>query len=267
MIRLLTFTTALLLAATAGAAEPITIAAGQPGRGYDTRAHQIAQRLAQRGFPAEVTNLAGSDEISLALCGGRADMGLMQIDAIYARGIEGCAMKQVALYGTEYGLILFPPRSRKNQLSDLGEGDRVLIDTIGSGSDLFWRTIVRIELGDQGSKDSWAKAEPVNDLIALAPAAAEMGEISAVVLVRKPDAADITRLLDAGWRLGELWDKDINDLRFNGTSLYLPEKLLVRFADRRAQNWGYAVRSFICVTPAVAAGDRARFVAIAGASQ
>lgn len=249
-------------------ADTLTIATGKAGGGYDRRAQQIEQRLEQRGIIATIINLNGSDEISLALCGGRAGLGLMQIDAIYARSLEGCQMKAVGSYGAEAAVILFPPRSPHDELSDLGPGSAVLVDTIGSGSDLWWRTAVRIELGDDGSKDGWANARAVNDPLELANTSAEMGEIDAVVLVRKPDSADVQNLLGQGWTLGELWDRDINDLEFNGAPLYRSEKLKVAApGSKTLKAWGYEVRSFIAVTRATADGDRARFAAITAAAQ
>lgn len=245
-----------------------SIATGKPGGGYDRRALQIEQRLEQRGIIATVTNLAGSDEISLALCGGRADLGILQIDAIYARSLEGCQMKAVGSYGAEAALILFPPRADHDELSDLGPGSAVLVDTIGSGSELFWRTIVRIETGEDGSGDEWALARVVNDPLSLANTSAEMGEIDAVVLVRKPDSADVQALLGQGWVLGELWDRDINDLEFNGAPLYRSEKMKVPTpGSKTLKAWGYEVRSFITVPRALADGDRQRFAAITAAAQ
>lgn len=112
---------ALLLPGLA-AAEPLTIATGKAGGGYDRRAIQIEQRLEQRGIEAQILNLNGSDEISLAVCAGRAGLGILQIDAIYARSLEGCQMKAVASYGAEVALLLFPPRAQHDELSDLGPG-------------------------------------------------------------------------------------------------------------------------------------------------
>ncbi|UFS63829.1 hypothetical protein LO749_06460 [Paracoccus denitrificans] len=258
---------ALLLPALA-AAEPIVIATGKTGGGYDRRAREIGQRLEQRGLDVAIANLNGSDEISLALCAGRADMALLQVDAIHARSLEGCQMKAIGNYGIETALLLFPPRSKHDELSDLGTGAAVLVDTIGSGSDLFWRSIVRIETGEKGSGDGWANARIVNDPLELANASAEMGEIDAVVLVRKPDSADIQTLLGQGWKLGELWDRDISDLQFNGAALYRAEKFKVPTPGRRSVKvWGYEVRSFIAVSQAVATGDRGRFAALTAAAQ
>ena len=258
---------ALLLPGLA-AAEPLTIATGKAGGDYDRRAIQIEQRLEQRGIEAQILNLNGSDEISLAVCAGRAGLGILQIDAIYARSLEGCQMKAVASYGAEVALLLFPPRAQHDELSDLGPGSAVLVDTIGSGSDLFWRTIVRIETGEHGSGDDWAQARAMNDPLELANASAEMGEIHAVLLVRKPDSADVQSLLGQGWTVGELWDRNLDDLEFNGGTLYLSEKLAIPTPGGKTVNaWGYTVRSFIAVPRAVADGDRQRFASITAAAQ
>ena len=249
-------------------AQELTIATGKTGGGYDRRALQIAQRLGQGGLAASVLNLNGSDEVSLALCGGRAQIGLMQIDAIYARSLEGCQMKAVGSYGSEVALILFPPRSKLAKLSDLQSGSAVLVDTVGSGSELFWRTIVRIETGDQGSNDGWSQARAVNDPLELANTSAEMGEIDAVILVRKPDSADVQGLLGQGWKLGELWDRDLDNLKFNGAALYLPSKLQIPMpGGKSAKAWGYEVRSFVVVPRSIAEGDRIRFAAITASAQ
>lgn len=249
-------------------AEALTIATGKAGGGYDRRAIQIEQRLEQRGIEAQILNLNGSDEISLAVCAGRAGLGIMQIDAIYARSLEGCQMKAVASYGAEVALLLFPPRAKHDELSDLGPGSAVLVDTIGSGTDLFWRTIVRIETGEHGSGDDWAQARAVNDPLELANASAEMGEIHAVLLVRKPDSPDVQSLLGQGWTVGELWDRNLDDLEFNGGKLYLAQKLTIPTpGGKTVKAWGYTVRSFIAVPRAVADGDRQRFASITAAAQ
>jgi len=254
------------LACTAQA-DPITIATGKAGGGYDRRAQQIEQRLEQRGILSTITNLNGSDEISLAICGGRADLGIMQIDAIYARALEGCTVKPVAVYGAEYAFLLIPPKASKDELEDFDAQDAVLVDTIGSGSDLFFRTIVGIETGEDGDSDAWAASRIVNDPIELANASADMGDIQAVVLVRKPDSPDITRLLDLGWTLGELWDRDIDDLQFNGQPLYASEKVTVAWGSKKARAYAYQVRSLIVSSQQIAGGDRKVFAALTAAAQ
>lgn len=259
---------AMLCGATLAAhADTITIATGKQGGGYDRRAQEISQRLEQRGLETTVQNLNGSDEISLAICQGRADIGPMQIDAIYARAMEGCTLKPVAVYGSEFAFILFPPGSDADELEDLTPQSAVLVDTIGSGSDLFWRTIVRIETGEDGDGDEWSAARVVNDPLELAHASATMGDIHAVVLVRKPDSADVLRLIDLGWSLGQLWDRDIDDLQFNGQPLYAGQKVALKWGNKTVKNYAYQVRSLIVASPKIADGNRQSFAAITAAAQ
>ncbi|MGB0660387.1 MAG: hypothetical protein ACPGNV_09430 [Mangrovicoccus sp.] len=253
----------------AAQAADLTIAVGQPGRGYEARGLEIGQRLAQRGYDVTVENFEGSDAISLAVCDGRADVGIMQIDAIYARGAENCSLKTVGSYGDEYAFLLFPPKSKNDELSDLGEGDKILVDTIGSGTELFWRTIVSIETGDKGNKSKWAKATPIYDLTILADTMASAGEIDALLVVGIPTNAEVLGLLEKGWELGELWDKDINDMNFRGGSLYEYEKVEIKVPGRwRAlKDDAYVVPSFIVVRDELAATDRRAYGDIAAAAQ
>jgi hypothetical protein len=252
---------------TTYAADPMVIAAGKEGKGYDAKAKEIAERMKQRGIPTTVSNLNGSDEISLAVCSGQAQIGIMQIDAVYARAQDGCTLKAVGIYGTEIGVILFPPNSDYDELSDLTEADTIAVDTIGSGTALFWSTLVKIENSKDGSGDEWAKTKVSYDPIELANTNASMGSIKALLLVRKPDSPDISSLLELGWTLGYLYDKDINDLTFNGGSLYESAKVKVTYSDTYVKNWTYAVRSFIVVNSKVANGDRQVFQTIAASLQ
>lgn len=253
------YTLAAMVLATMAHAEPLTIAAGKPGGGYDAKAQQMATRLEQRNVDTTVVNMNGSDEISLAVCSGKADMGIMQIDAAFARSMDGCTMKAVANYGTEVAVLLVPPKAKIQKLKNFTVENRILVDTIGSGTDLFWRTIVAIDQGPDGSKDEWSKAQAVNDPLALAQPLASMNDIQAVLLVRKSQSSDISNLLSAGWTVAELWDKDVNHQMFNGVALYEPIS-----GDL---GWIYKVRSFIMTTQAIANGDRALFTSIVSASQ
>ena len=255
----------LLIAAPAAATE-LTIATGKTGGGYDAAAQKMAQRLALRGFETSVENLDGSDAITLALCSGSAQVGIAQIDAVDARAAEGCNLKPVGSYGDEVAVILFPPKSRLDELEDMDENHAVLVDTVGSGTDLFWHTIVRIEMGDDGNKSAWAKMKPVNEPVELAETSASFGDIDAVILVRKPNSPDIKNLLSRGWTLGELYDKDINDYEFNGSSLYEPGKIRIQNGPRKAKGYGYTVRSYYLTTQEIAA-DRKAFATIAGAAR
>jgi hypothetical protein len=243
----LVFAFVLLLVTMAFA--DLTIATGKAGGGYDAAARTLEQRIKQRGTDAVVLNMNGSDEISLALCSGRAEIGFMQIDAIYARALEGCVLQPSGIYGVEKAFLLLPPKSKMDELSDLSEATRVLVDTVGSGSELFWRTIVRIENSDYGNKQAWSRAKMITEAAKTANTLADFGDIDAVLLVRKPESRDVTDLLDLGWKLGELWDKDIDDLKFNGKPLYEGSKIIMKTSNgAKAKNYVYDVRSYIVTT-------------------
>lgn len=229
---------ALLLLTTSASAEPLVIAAGKPTGGYDKAAQRLSQRLSQRNVDAAVLNFNGSDEITIKLCAKQADLGYTQIDAIYTRAIEGCHLTPVGFFGNEYAIIMFPPDSPHDELEDLTSENTLLVDTVGSGTDLFWTTIKNIE-AEHGNGSSWAEAASLNEVLDIAPTLAEIGEIDAVLMVRKPESHDIDYLLNLGWSLGWVYDKDINDVEFNGQPLY-----------ESADNYQfYEVRSYIAAGP------------------
>lgn len=228
---------------------PITIAAGMQGGGYDKFAKTMAQRLNQRGYSSvTVSNNNGSDAITLAACNAKADIWIAQVDAVYTRYQEGCVLSPVADYGTEYAVLLVPPKSTIKKLSQLSERDNIAVDGVGSGTELFFKTIVAIELSDEGSKDAWSKARPVESSPDMLNTMANFGDVQAALLVRKLDSDDITLLLNQGWMLAELWDKNIDDLEFNNLPLYDSVEPTIHFTKGKTENWAYAVRSFVGVT-------------------
>lgn len=249
--------TALALAATAGIAQdkttPVTIAAGMQGGGYDKFAKAMSTRMAQRGYTnVSVNNNNGSDAITLAACTGKADVWIAQVDAIYTRYQEGCVLAPVADYGTEVAVLLVPPNSDIEELSDITEKDHVATDGIGSGTELFWKTIVAIENGDKGSKDEWSRAGMVESSPDMLNTMANFGDIQAAVLVRKKDSDHIKVLLNQGWTIAELWDKDINDETFNNLPLYDSVEETFSASKKDYENWVYTVRSFVGVSKAYA---------------
>jgi len=244
---------ALAITATAGFAQdkasPVIIAAGMQGGGYDKFAKTMATRMGQRGYSAvTVSNNNGSDAITLAACNDKADVWIAQVDAIYTRYQEGCILSPVADYGTEVAVLLVPPKSDIDELSDLTEKHRIATDGIGSGTELFWKTIVTIENSDNGSKNAWSKAKPVESSPEMLNTMANFGDIQAAVLVRKTDNDQIKMLLNQGWKTAELWDKDINDEEFNNLPLYESGEATFSFTKGEVRNWVYNVRSFVGVT-------------------
>lgn len=249
MKKFLLSTAALLLIGSATMAAEITIATGKAGGGYDAASQTLGMRLSQRGHDVSVVNLNGSDEISLALCSGQANVGYMQIDAMYARALDGCSLTPAGIYGVEHAVLLVPNKSKIDELSDFSASTRVLVDTIGSGTELFWRTIVKIETGDQGSNSGWAKAKAVNEPLSSANTLADFRDIDAVLMVRTLDSKDIAKLIDLGWKMVELWDKDINDLKYNGKPLYESSEVKGRTSNgQKFKGYVYAVRSYVVTT-------------------
>ena len=246
---------------------PVVIAAGMQGGGYDKFAKTMVQRMSQRGYVnVTVSNNNGSDAITLAACNAKADVAITQIDALYIRYQEGCVLTPVADYGTEYAMLLVPPKSKISKLSQLGEGDAIAVDGLGSGSELFFKTIVSIENSDDGSKSAWAKAKPVESATNQLTTMANFGDIKAALLVRKKDSDDIVMLLNQGWTIAELWDKDIDDREFNNLPLYESSKVEITFIKGKTKNWAYAVRSFIVVSKQHA-DNRAFKMDVAASSQ
>jgi hypothetical protein len=68
-------------------------------------------------------------------------------------------------------------------------------------------------------------------------------------------------LLDQGWDLGELYDKDINDLKFGAKPLYKATK--IKIGKNRGD--GYVVPSFIGTTEAIERDRPDVFDALLGA--
>jgi hypothetical protein len=230
-------------------ASPLVIAAGMQGGGYDKFAKTMTQRLEQRGYTnVTVSNNNGSDAITLAACNAKADIWIAQIDALYTRYQEGCVLTPVADYGTEYAFLLVPPKSKISKLSQLRESDAIAVDGVGSGSELFFKTIVSIENGEEGNKSSWAKAKPVESAPEMLNTMANFGDIKAALLVRKKDSDHIAMLLNQGWTMAAMWDKNIDDRKFNNLPLYGSLEVTVNFGKGKAKNWVYEVRSFVGVS-------------------
>lgn len=240
---------AVLGAASMAQEVDLNIATGKKGGGYDKAAQTLAKQMTQRGYATTITNYNGSKEIALKVCSNQANMGWMQIDALYALEQEGCMLNVVANYGTEYAIMFVPAGSDVDELSDLDSKSTVIVDTTGSGSELWWDTVVGIEKGDDGSKDSWADAKVLRDTKFLqAFALAKKNGVSAVIMVAKPDSDNAKRFLKAGWTTAELYDKDINDLQYNSGPLYESVEFDVGSYDVGiVKNWGYKVESFIAV--------------------
>lgn len=265
MMKIGTFATVVaLLAGSAAYAEnaktsAIVMATGMEGGGYFKKTTEAAQRLQQRGYTGiTIMPTPGSDAITLAACNGQADVWTSQIDAIFTRFNEGCVLTPVTEYATENAFLLVPPDSNIDELSDLTKDSRVAVDGIGSGTELFWRTIVGIEKGDDGSGDDWSNAATIESSYDTLNTMANFGDIDAAVLVRKFDSDQLKLLLDQGWQVAQFWDKDINDQQFNRKPLYeSTDDVAIKDSNGDEHfEYSYKVRSFVGVTKKWA-GDRA----------
>lgn len=269
-MKIMTTLAAIALALPAIAqAETVLFYTGGEGGGYDAASRQIAQRLDQRGIEAEVVNRNGSDDITLQACNADGpSMWIAQKDALWVREMQdGCSLVDLGIYGEEYAMLFFPPDSRNDELSHLSAGDSVLVDKVGSGSELTWRNMVAIE-AEHGGGDEWSQAAPVTQSPQRATSMASRGTIQAVFLVRTLQSDDVTALLSQGWDLGYMYDRDINDLQWNGAALYDAERVeIVRNGSRQDRDWAYVVPSFIGTTQSVERGNPDMFDAILSAVQ
>lgn len=256
---------AAIVAGAAAAADPVTLYTGKKGGGYDGSAQTVAKRLAQRGVDVGIENRAGSDDITLQACADNLSVWWAQIDAIWTREMkDGCYLPVLAEYGTEMATIWFPPDSRAGDLGDLDETSTVFVTDVGSGSELWWRTAVAIE-AEHGRGDDWSKATVENGDLRRVNALASRGNVDAVILVRTSNSADFERMIDSGWQLGSLKDKDLDDLTYGDRPLYAGTRLTLQFGKAKAKGYAYEVRSFIGTTEAVERDDPDLFDAMLSA--
>ena len=266
-MKLLTLAAVTALLSLPAHADGVTIYTGAEGGGYDGKAREIAQRLEQRGLSPVIQNRKGSDDITLQACSSdNPAVWIAQKDALYKREIQdGCPLVDLVLYGKEYAMIFFPPESDQNELSDLSASDTVLIDRVGSGSELAWRNMAAIEK-EHGRGNEWSDAQTATKSVKRATSMASRGTVQAVFLVRTLNSADVTSLLEQGWELGEMYDRDINDLEWNGAPLYEAEKVTLTLNGKKAgKDWAYVIPSYIGTTAAVERGDEDTFEAILSA--
>jgi TRAP-type uncharacterized transport system substrate-binding protein len=245
----------------------ITIGVGREGGGYYNRGVQIAERLGNRGVEASVQSFTGSNSITLAVCNNQVQMGITQIDAIYARATEGCQLQPIADYNLagEMAFLLVPPNSRIRKLSDLNASHTVAADGLDSGTELFARTIIAIER-EQRRPGDWSNIQLSNVPVESLNAQANFGGIDAAFLVRNENSADIRNLLSLGWTFAELYDRDISDREFNGRPLYESERFDFRHEGTRYRDYGYRIRSFVVVNQPTAR-DTERLQALQMAAQ
>lgn len=229
-----------------GASELVRVGAGLPGRGYDKYAQSLQQRLKVSRINSEVVNLAGSEEIAIALCEDEIDVAPLQIDALYQASLTGCNINVAGLYGSEYAFLMFPPGSKSDELSDLDENSVILTDNIGSGSDLFIRQLQAIDAGPDGDQDSWSKAKVTNGELTAAGGILASGQADAIVLVTSPKSAIMQQLIGEGFEPGEMDSGSADLAKIRGQEIYVEKKVQV---PGYGNAWSYEVKSVIGTRP------------------
>jgi hypothetical protein len=247
------FIFALFLVAPAFGESGVTFYTGVKGGGYDADTRIMAKRVAQRGIETQIENRAGSDDITLQACQDPLSVWTAQIDALWVREMkDGCYLPVLAEYGTEMAMIFFPPGSKHDELSDLDETSTIFVTGVGSGSELFARTIQFIEK-EHGRGDAWSNATLETGDMRRINALASRDKVDAAIIVRLLTSDDITKLIDAGWSLGWLKDKDIDDLLYGDSPLYTGTKIKWSAPGNKTthKGYGYEVRSYVGTTETV----------------
>lgn len=235
-------------AATTASAADYKIGTGRDGGGYDKRTDLFVQQVSD----FESANFAGSEDIARAVCtDNEIVLGIAQIDAIKQMEDEGCSLETVGIYpAQEYAIYMYPDGG-PSSLDKLDASNKVLVGEAGSGTALFWRTIVGIENGPDGNKSAWSTAGTEFAPYALANTRAVEGRLDAAILVTSEDSKDIQMLLSQGWNVGELDDKDINDFQFRRSNLYERSSIVIdhpsKWSDIKED--AIEVRSFWIANP------------------
>ena len=225
--------------------ETFKIGAGKKGGGYDGAARGIASQLNSFGTPTEVVNMNGSDALSLALCSEQLDAAPFQLDAEFLRG-EQCAFDDRMLYGGEYVMLFVPEDSKKNELHDFGEGDTFFTGPEGSGA---WVSLKAMQIIDRehGQSNEWTKVQPAafDDYRTFKRAIRKGAD--AVLVTNKANADIVIALVDAGYELADLKDRDLNDAvsSVTGKSVYKREKIKIKTpSGNKAKGYALKVESF-----------------------
>ncbi len=226
--RLLLASAALLSLASVAHAGDITLCAGRAGGGYDGLMQTIGAELSKKGENVTILNLGGSEDILNALADGKCSYGPAQKDVSYLLTKQNPALAvkdtPITVLYNEAMTLVCSKASGYDELSDIQEGDTIIVDAIGSGSALTWETMVGIEK-EFGSGDSWSKATPEYTPLDEAGAALGLGTAKCAFGVGKAPIDWATDIEKLGGVVSEVYDRQLNDLLYNGIPLYEPTKM------------------------------------------
>lgn len=212
------------LLATAGiASADVVLCAGAQGRNYDSVMKSIAGELNNQGIPSTILNLGGSEDILNALDQGKCSYGPAQKDVHYNLTKKNAGLsatvQPVSLLYNEAMTMFCSSDSDIDELSDIDEGTKIIVDKIGSGSALTWDTMVNVET-EFGSGSSWIKAQVEYTPLDESVAALSLGNADCAFGVGAVPSNWAKGLEEAGNTLSWVYDKDLNDLTVGKSSLY-----------------------------------------------
>lgn len=212
------------LCCSSALAGEVTLCSGSAGGGYDGLIQSVGVELQKADHTVTIRNFAGSENILNGIAGGQCAFGPAQGDIFYlmSKNDQSVLSKviPVDLLYTEVMTLVCSPSSGYDELSDLAEGDPVIVDSIGSGSALTWENLKNIE-AEYGSGSAWSKATPIFSPLDEAGGALATGQAKCAFGVGKVPSNWAINLVNRGYTLSYIYDKDINDLEFpEGQSLY-----------------------------------------------
>lgn len=244
---------------SAFAANEATLCAGRQGGGYDGIMRAIGTEV-ERKADVAILNLGGSEEIIDSLADGQCSFGPAQGDIYYKMTKDNQAISAkvvpVAVLYNEVMTLVCSKASGYDELADIQAGDKIIVDVIGSGSALTWDNMVEIEK-EFGGEDSWSKASPEFTPLDEAGAALSLGQAKCAFGVGKAPIAWATDIEKLGGVVSEVSDKDLNDLEFNGASLYEPAKMPRVY---KTQWWTYKVPAVLFRSAGYKNGDVEKIV-------
>jgi len=214
---------ALLASVPIAQSAEVTICSGRSGGGYDALMKSIGAEIEKKGHTVTLINLAGSEDILNNLAAGKCSFGPAQKDIYYGMNKKDASLSSTVgvtapLYN-EVMTLMCSKSSNYDELEDIQEGDQIIVGEIGSGSALTWENIVAIEK-EYGGSDDWSKATPIFEPLDEAAGQLQLGTAKCAFGVGKVPINWALAIEELGGYVGWIYDKDINDLEFNGASLY-----------------------------------------------
>ncbi len=206
-------------------ADNVALCAGRAGGGYDSLIKSVGNQLRAQGHTVTIINLPGSEATLNALRDGLCAYGPAQGDIYYRMTKEdpsvATAITPSVLLYNEVMTLMCSKASGVDELSDLTDKHVVIGDAFGSGSAMTWENLAAIEK-EYGNGSSWIKARADNTPLDEALAAISVGQAQCAFGMGKVPIDWAREMEEKGFTLSYVYDKDINDLEFNGSSLYNP---------------------------------------------